>query len=62
MGLTWWVWMSQRVDGSRWPGPSLAASPLSHRLSRSVLVSSFMRDNSTAIVRGAISLTSLAGA
>jgi len=46
--------MSQRVDGRRWPGPSLAASVLSHAFSRSLLISLFMRDNDTAIVGDAI--------
>ena len=53
-GLIRWVWMSQRVDGSRCPGPSLAASVLSHSLSLSLLLSLFMKDKDTAIVRDSI--------
>jgi hypothetical protein len=44
----------QRVDGRRCPGPSLAASVLSHSLSRSLLLSLFMKDKDTAIVRDTI--------
>lgn len=41
--------MSQRVDGRRWPGPSLAASALSQSLSLSVLLSWFMRNKDSGI-------------
>jgi len=53
-GLTRWVWMSQRVDGRRCPGPSLAASVLSHSLSLSLLLSLIMKDKDTAIVRAPV--------
>jgi hypothetical protein len=53
--------MSQRVAGSRCPGPSLAASVLSHFLSCSMLVSLFMKDKDTAIVRDRIPAGGLAG-
>ena len=46
--------MSQRVDGRRWPGPSLAASVRIHSLSCSQLLSLFMRNKDIAIVAGAI--------
>jgi hypothetical protein len=53
-GLIRRTWMSQRVEGSRWPGPSLAASALSQSLSLSVLLSCFMRAKDSGIARGAI--------
>jgi hypothetical protein len=46
--------MTHRVEGSRCPGPSLAASVLSHSLSLSLLLSLFMKDKDTAIARDAI--------
>jgi hypothetical protein len=46
--------MSQRVEGMRWPGPSLAASVRIHSLSFSQLLSLVMRNEDIAIVVCAI--------
>lgn len=60
-GLTPWRRVSSRLDGRRAPGLSLSASSRSSPVMRTILLSSFMRRKSSAIVPSAVAVTAPAG-